>query len=141
MTDKILEDIRDELVAIRLLLAAKPAQASAPAAQSSGADEPIPQPSELVAEPGAVEVHFGKNTGKRIDDLTERQLGWYAKEPEPRLDNSGKPFPPRAQDVALRNACRQLWHSRKGTLAGAPQPPRAAPQAKQAQIDEENIPF
>lgn len=148
MTDKILEEIRDELTAIRLLLAAKPATVStAPAraqyAASSGgdSDEPVPQPTELVSDPGAATIHFGKNSGKRIDELIERSLGWYTKDPEPRLDKDGKPFPPRAQDVTLRNACRQLWHSRRGTLAGVA-PVKAAPTAQAAQADtQDEVPF
>lgn len=140
-----LDDVVAELVAIRLILAARPAaattsNASAPKyAQSTASSEgPPPQPSEVVADAGSVTVHFGKNTGKPLSELSERSLAWYASEQPPRLDNTGKPFPPRQVEITLRNAARTLWHTRAGTLGAAAV--QAAP-AKAATVDEESIPF
>jgi hypothetical protein len=70
-----------------------------------------------VADPGSVEVHFGKNKGTPLRSLGAKSVEWYAQEPEPRIGNNGKPFPPRAEDVRLRNAARQIVHGNRGTLA------------------------
>lgn len=119
MTDQQANDIIAELRAIRALLANKPAApAAASAPAPAGATKDIPQPTEIWADPGAVEVHFGKNAGKPLGSLGAKSVEWYAQEPEPRLDRQGKPFPPRAEDVRLRNAARQLVHQNRGTLAG-----------------------
>jgi broad specificity phosphatase PhoE len=118
MTDQHANDIIAELRAIRALLATKPAApvaASTPA--PAGASKDIPQPSELVDDPGSVEVHFGKNAGKPLRSLSAKSVEWYAQEPEPRIGNNGKPFPPRPEDVRLRNAARQIIHGNRGTLA------------------------
>ena len=135
-------EILTELRAIRALLAAKPATASAtvaqPATQTPTAEGPPPQPDVPVDNPGDTRVHFGKNNGVALSNLTERQLGFYASVKTPRLDNSGKPFPPRPQDVALEQAARTLWHQQKGTLGVAA--PVAAP-AGSVNLDEDTIPF
>jgi len=129
-----LKDIFETLVELRKEFndyrasASKRGGASGGGGASSGNGE-VPQPEKLVAAPGEVQVHFGKNAGKPIDELSERSLSWYAQDPEPRLDSSGKPFPPRDADVALRQACRQLWHLRKGTLKGVSDQIAAAPKA------------
>lgn len=116
------QQILDELKAIRLLLATGQRPASAPAqtaTQTPTAEGPPPQPDSVVDNAGDVRVHFGKNNGVALSNLTERQLGFYASVKTPRLDNSGKPFPPRPQDVALEQAARTLWHQQKGSLAAA----------------------
>jgi len=141
-----LSDIRDELVAIRLLLAARPAAAapaqSAAVPSTASGDGHPPQPSQIVENPGSVQVHFGKNNGKSLAELSERSLAWYATEQPPRLDSSGKPYPPRPQEITLRNAARTLWHKNKGTLVGhdASTAQSAAPAATQP-ISEEEVPF
>ena len=138
MNDQILT----ELIAIRQLLeraiAAPPAaRPAAPAGQVA-----IPQPSQLVADPGAVCVHFGKNDGQPLSSLNDRSIEWYATPKEPRLNKQGQPFPPRPADEQLANAARQLYHAKRGTLVGeAPvaemnfTPSPAAPDL------EENVPF
>ena len=63
---------------------------------------------------------------RELGELSEKSLGWYASVKTPRLDNSGKPFPPRAQDVALEQAARTLWHQQHGSLTVG-QVPVAAP--------------
>lgn len=154
-----LDDILAELTAIRLLLAARPAaaapaaapaQAPAPRPASSGGkfdDEPIPQPSQFIPQAGDVQIHFGKNNGVALGKLGERSLSWYATDQPPRLDSSGKPYPPRPQEVLLKNAARTLWHTNRGTLSAdlpvgqAPKPaPAPAPKPAAAE-DEENVPF
>jgi hypothetical protein len=165
MNDDILKAIHEELVAIRKLLAesnkAAPARSSTPARSTSsssassssfssggGGEEPIPQPTEVVANPGDVQVHFGKNNGVPLSQLSERSLSWYAQEQAPRLDSSGKPYPPRPQETTLRNAARTLWHQNRGTL-GKAAPAKAAggeelpiDSSSAAHLaDEENVPF
>jgi hypothetical protein len=140
-----LDDVLAELTAIRLILSARPVAAPAQTAtapqyaqSTASSDGPPPQPSQVVADAGSVQVHFGKNTGKALSELSERSLSWYASEQPPRLDSAGKPFPPRQVEIALRNAARTLWHTRAGTLGAAAV--QAAP-AKVADGVEENVPF
>jgi hypothetical protein len=159
MNDDLLKAIHQELVAIRQLLAdgkSAPAARSAPAPRattpstssftSSGGDAPIPQPTEIIANPGDVQVHFGKNNGVALSKLSERSLSWYAQEQAPRLDSSGNPYPARPQEITLRNAARTLWHQNRGTLdkAGAtmklPAEAFAEPAAAHPS-DEEALPF
>ena len=157
MNDDLLKAIHAELVAIRQLLTdAKSApprstSASRPTGTTStysggGGDEPIPQPTEIVTNPGDVQVHFGKNNGVALSKLSERSLSWYAQEQAPRLDSSGKPYPARPQETILRNAARTLWHQNRGTL-GQPAAPKSAPIAEELPgssahlSDEESVPF
>ena len=164
MNEDILKSIHEELVAIRQLLAeankaparSTPARATSSSSSYSsgggggGFDDVIPQPSEVVPNAGDVQVHFGKNNGVALSKLSERSLSWYATEQPPRLDSSGKPYPPRPQETVLRNAARTLWHQNKGTL-GQPDVPKAAGGAAAAPAavaessahlsDEENVPF
>ena len=162
MNEEILKSIHEELVAIRQLLTeANKAPRSAPARSTSssssysgggggGFDDVIPQPSEVVPNAGDVQVHFGKNNGVALSKLSERSLSWYATEQPPRLDSSGKPYPPRPQETVLRNAARTLWHQNKGTL-GQPDVVKGASSSAAAPVasaessahlsDEENVPF
>lgn len=117
-TEQLLTAIHHELCAIRNALEKAPA-AVAPAAAARPApagDEDVPQPTEIIEAPETVAVHFGKNDGIPLGSLGERSVAWYAKEPEPKLDRNGKPFPPRAIDIRLRNAARTLIHQKRGTL-------------------------
>lgn len=153
MTDEILNKILAELTAIKTLLAAQPARASSPAPRASGntggssRDDVPPQPNSIHPSPESFTVPFGKNQGKTLDELSDNSLSWYCKDPEPRLDSSGKPYPPRPADVDLRNAARTLWHRRKGSLVGsAPAsqerhytPPSGA--GASPNLDEESVPF
>lgn len=134
-----LELIHAELVRIREALEARPFASGAPAAKpaptSTKTDE-VPLPAEIIPNAGEVQVHFGKNKGVALSSLGDRSVAWYAQEPEPRLGNNGKPFPPRPEDVLLRNAARTLIHQKRGTLPSA-----AVPPAPVANIDEGNVPF
>jgi len=140
-----LDDVLAELTAIRLILSARPVAAPAQTAtapqyaqSTASSDGPPPQPSQVIEDAGSVLVHFGKNKDKPLSELSERSLSWYASEQPPRLDNAGKPFPPRPVEITLRNAARTLWHTRAGTLGTAAV--QAAP-AKVADGVEENVPF
>ena len=114
-----LELIHAELVRIREALEARPYAAGAPthkAVATQAKTDEVPMPSEIIANAGDVQVHFGKNNGIALGALSERSLSWYASVKAPKLDNSGKPFDPRPADVALEQAARTLWHTQKGTL-------------------------
>lgn len=134
----IFKDILTELRAMRAELIAK-REAPIPTASrtlTGKTGEDIPQPSFAIDNPELVTVHFGKNAGVEIGKLAEKSLGWYCLEPEPRIGNNGKPFPPREADVNLRNAARLLWHSRRGTLKTEPMDKPVAPVA-----DFDSVPF
>jgi len=161
MNDDLLKAIHQELVAIRQLLAdgnkaaparSTPARAStstsSPSRPSSGDAEVVPQPSEIIANPGDVQVHFGKNNGVPLSQLGERSLSWYAQEQAPRLDSSGNPYPPRPQEITLRNAARTLWHQNRGTLGGGAPASKAGSSAEafvepasHPSDEEEALPF
>lgn len=132
-----LDLIHAELVRIREALEARPA-AGAPAANPSAprSDE-VPLPTEVIDDAGNVPVHFGKNKGVTLSTLSDRSVAWYAQEAETRVGNNGKPFPPRPEDVLLRNAARTLIHQKRGTLPSAAV--SSAPVA--TAVNEERIPF
>ena len=132
-----LELIHAELVRIREALEARPYAVGAPAAKPASSfpkSDEVPMPTEVIADAGNVQVHFGKNKGVALSSLSERSVAWYAQEPEPRLGNNGKPFPPRPEDVLLRNAARTIIHQKRGTLPSA-----AVPTAPS--VNEEHVPF
>jgi len=135
-----LELIHAELIRIREALEARPYAAGAPAAKPASSfpkSDEVPLPAEIIPNAGEVQVHFGKNKGVALSSLGERSVAWYAQEPEPRIGNNGKPFPPRAEDVLLRNAARTLIHQKRGTIAGAAV--TASPVA--TSVNEEHVPF
>jgi len=134
-----LELIHAELVRIREALEARPYAAGAPAAKpapSLAKSDEVPLPNEIIPNAGEVQVHFGKNKGVALSSLGDRSVAWYAQEPEPRIGNNGKPFPPRPEDVLLRNAARTLIHQKRGTLPSA-----AVPTAPVANMDEGDVSF
>jgi hypothetical protein len=145
MTDEQYQTLLNELKLIREALTATRSATPAPTASrtlTGKTGEDIPQPSFAIDNPELVTVHFGKNAGVEIGKLSEKSLGWYCLEPEPRIGNNGKPFPPREADVNLRNAARLLWHSRRGTLKTEPQNKPTTP--TEAQLDaefNESVPF
>lgn len=111
------EQFSELLVELRAIKAALQQRALKSAAPTAGLGD-IPAPTEIIPNAGAVEVHFGKNQGKRLDDLSAKSVEWYAQEQEPRLKKDGTPFPPRPADVLLRNAARTLVYQRLGKLPG-----------------------
>ena len=136
-----LELIHAELVRIREALEARPFASGAPAAKPAPSfpkSDEVPMPTEVIANAGEVQVHFGKNKGVALSSLSERSVAWYAQEPEPRLGNNGKPFPPRPEDVLLRNAARTLIHQKRGTLPSAAVP---QPNNPVATIDDGDVSF
>lgn len=148
-TDEILTAILAELKGIRADLAARPAPAQPRSSTSTpstagGTPAVIPQPTQIVDNPGDVQVHFGKNNGVALKNLSPRSLEFYASVKEPKLDSSGKPYPPRPIDTTLENAARTLHHRNLGTLTAEPAKP--APQepthAKAGAADDsEDVPF
>lgn len=144
--DQMFKSILIELKAIRGELTASRSVTPSPTRTLTGkSGEDIPQPTFAVDQPELVTVHFGKNAGVEIGKLSEKSLGWYCLEPEPRIGNNGKPFPPREADVNLRNAARLLWHERRGTLKANLFEARAKPTSPtEAQLDAEfteSVPF
>lgn len=134
-----LELIHAELIRIREALEARPFASGAPAAKPAPArSEEVPMPTEIITDAGNVQVHFGKNKGVALSTLGDRSVAWYAQEPEPRLGNNGKPFPPRPDDVLLRNAARTIIHQKRGTLPSAAVP---QPNAPVATIDDGDVSF
>jgi hypothetical protein len=133
-----LDLIHAELVRIREALEARPYASGAPAAKPAAPrSEEVPLPTEFIEDADNVQVHFGKNKGVALSSLSERSVAWYAQEPEPRLGNNGKPFPPRPEDVLLRNAARTIIHQKRGTIAGAAVPTTPAATS----VNEEHVPF
>lgn len=142
-----LELIHAELIRIREALEARPYAAGAPAhkavATQPKTDE-VPMPTEVIANAGDVQVHFGKNKGLPLSNLGDRSIAWYAQEPEPRLRNDGTPFPPRAEDVLLRNAARTIIHQKRGTFpaVSAPKPiPADSEVTTIMSVGDESVPF
>jgi len=121
MTNEQYNELILEIRAIRSALSdrIKPAATAAAFKPAAAKSADIPQPTEIVDNPGAVQVHFGKNKGRPLADLGAKSVEWYAQEPEPRLRTDGSPFPPRAEDLLLRNAARTIVHQNRGTLTGA----------------------
>jgi hypothetical protein len=117
MTTEQFTELMLEIRAIRSALTqnkpAAPAVASKPA---TAGPKDIPIPSEIVENAGDIAVHFGKNKGTPLGSLSAKSVEWYAQEPEPRLRTDGTPFPPRAEDLLLRNAARTIVHQGRGTL-------------------------
>lgn len=142
-----LELIHAELVRIREALEARPFAAGAPthkAVATQAKTDEVPMPSEIIANAGDVQVHFGKNKGVALSSLGDRSVAWYAQEPEPRLRNDGTPFPPRAEDVLLRNAARTIIHQKRGTIA-AVTTPKSIPADSEVttimSVGDESVPF
>ena len=136
-----LDLIHAELIRIREALEARPFASGAPAAKPAPSfpkSDEVPMPTEIIADAGNVQVHFGKNKGVALSSLSERSVAWYAQEPEPRIGNNGKPFPPRPEDVLLRNAARTLIHQKRGTLPSAAV---TQPTAPVATIDDGDVSF
>jgi hypothetical protein len=142
-----LDLIHAELIRIREALEARPFASGAPAAKPAPSfpkSDEVPMPTEVIANAGEVQVHFGKNKGVALSSLGDRSVAWYAQEPEPRLGNNGKPFPPRPEDVLLRNAARTLIHQKRGTIP-AVTAPKAIPADSEVttimSVNEEHVPF
>lgn len=118
MTNEQFDLLITELCAIRVALQNKTSSpATAPSFMTS--TNSLPPPDQVIEGAASVTVHFGKNKGVAIGSLTEKQLLWYGAERAPSLKNDGTPFPPRAEDTLLKNACRTLWHARISANTGA----------------------
>lgn len=136
MTNEQFTELMLEVRAIRSALTQTRATATAtPSAAPAATSEEIPLPITPVENAGAVQVHFGKNTGRALADLGAKSVEWYAKEQPPKLMHDGTPFAPRPADVALREAARTLVHQRRGTIS------MTEPVLKAAPDDESSVPF
>ena len=136
MTTEQHHELLIELRAIRAALEKpKPMLSLTPATATTATPDTLPLPTIEIVDAGSVLVHFGKNTGVPISQLTDKQLLWYGTERPASLKKDGTPFPPREADVQLLNACRTLWHQRK---SGAPIALTSKPAATD---DGESIPF
>jgi hypothetical protein len=121
MTNEQFAELLLEVRAIRMTLTqGKPAASAVASKPTPTGPKDIPLPSEIVENAGDVAVHFGKNKGTPLGSLSAKSVEWYAQEPEPRLRNDGTPFPPRPEDVLLRNAARTIVHRNRGTLPSPP---------------------
>lgn len=134
----------EELKAIRELLARapvlQPAQSRAASSSSGSRDEePPPMPNRIWPNAEAFMVPFGKNQGKALGELADNSLSWYCKDPEPKLDSSGRPYPPRQADMELRQAARTVYHRRKGAIPKDEAAP-AYPSGAGADLDKD-VPF
>jgi hypothetical protein len=126
------DELLTELRAIRAALEKPKPMLSLTNASTSSATS-LPPPDQVIEGAASVTVHFGKNKGVAIGSLSEKQLLWYGADREPQLKNDGTPFPPRAEDTLLKNACRTLWHDR---VAGA-----ATYVAASAPTGSDEVPF
>ena len=142
-----LDLIHAELIRIREALEARPFASGAPAAKPAPSfpkSDEVPMPTEIIADAGSVQVHFGKNKGVALSSLGDRSVAWYAQDPEPRIGNNGKPFPPRPEDVLLRNAARTLIHQKRGTIPAVTAPTKIPADSEVTTImsvNEEHVPF
>lgn len=135
MTTEQFTELMLEVRAIRSALSETRAPAKAtPSAAAAATPEDIPLPVQPVPNAGEVCVHFGKNTGKALSELSAKSVEWYAQEQPPKLKQDGTPFAPRPADIALREAARTLVHQRRGTI------PMTEPAIKSAPVDEQ-VPF
>ena len=135
MTTEQFSQLLVELHAIKALLQRGQPQPSAPAAKPG--DKAIPMPDVAIPNAEDVQVHFGKNKGTRLGDLQIRSIEWYAQDAEPKLKNDGTPFPPREDDVRLRQAARTIVHQRRGMLPPSP----AKPITLTNTVEDETVPF
>jgi len=78
----------------------------------------MPKPVEAVAAPPGewadVVMHFGKNQGTRLGDMTPRQLGWYVEKWKPNPD-----YEPSADDITLQRALQEYKEAVENSHADA----------------------
>jgi hypothetical protein len=89
--------------------------------QSSRADN-VPLEAALL-DPAGVVIHFSKNQGKTLGELTQRQLEWYAQVWEPKQEYATD------QDWTLKAAAQALLNGETVTVAAG------------ASSDVDDIPF
>lgn len=135
MTPEQFTDLLIELRAIRAALEKPKPMLSLTATATTATPDTLPLPAIAIADAGSVTVHFGKNSGVPISQLSDKQLLWYGSDRPAQLKKDGTPFAPREADVQLLNACRTLWNQRK---RGAPITLTSQPAATD---DGEDVPF
>ncbi len=136
MTSEQHNELLIELRAIRAALETKPrAVATAPSPSNTPLLKSLPAPEIWVDNAGEVTVHFGKNAGTAISQLSDAQLLYYGADREQNLRKDGTPFPPREADVLLKNAARTIWYSRREPA------PQSSEKAPSKPADTEEVPF
>lgn len=90
-----------------------PQSGQRPAKAEPYSDQPIPQPERLIESPETLPIHFGKNKGRTLGQLSENSIAWYCAKWDMRPKDDGTFWD---NDIKLLNAARQLWHLRRGTL-------------------------
>ena len=136
MTNEQHNELLIELRAIRSALETKPrAVATAPSASNTPLLKSLPAPEIFVENAGEVTVHFGKNAGTPISQLSDAQLLYYGADREPNLRKDGTPFPPREADVLLKNAARTIWFQRRQPA------PQSDEKAISNPVEAEEVPF
>jgi hypothetical protein len=137
MTNEQHQELLIELRAIRAALETKPrAVATAPSvASSTPLPTSLPAPEVWVDNAGDVTVHFGKNAGTPVSQLSDAQLRYYGADREQNLRKDGTPFPPREADVFLKNAARTIWYSRREPA------PQGVEKAASKPAETEEVPF
>jgi hypothetical protein len=137
MTSEQHNELLIELRAIRAALETKPrAVATAPSvASSTPLPTSLPAPEVWVDNAGDVTVHFGKNAGTPVSQLSDAQLRYYGADREQNLRKDGTPFPPREADTLLKNAARTIWYSRREPA------PQSAEKAATKPVETEEVPF
>jgi hypothetical protein len=136
MTNEQHQEILVELRAIRSALETKPrAVATAPSASNTPLLKSLPAPEIWVENAGDVTVHFGKNAGTAISQLSDPQLLYYGADREPNLRKDGTPFPPREADTLLKNAARTIWFQRRQPA------PQSDEKAISNPVQTEEVPF
>ena len=136
MTTEQYTEIIVELRAIRAARQVKPfAVATAPSASSTPLLKSLPAPEIWVENAGDVTVHFGKNAGTAISQLSDAQLLYYGADREPNLRKDGTPFPPREADTLLKNAARTIWFQRRQPATQSDEKAISNP------VETEEVPF
>jgi hypothetical protein len=130
------DELLIELRAIRAALETKPrAVATAPSPSNTPLLKSLPAPEIWVDNAGEVTVHFGKNAGTAISQLSDAQLLYYGADREQNLRKDGTPFPPREADTLLKNAARTIWYSRREPA------PQGVEKAASKPAETEEVPF
>lgn len=97
--------------------------------------QPMPpekeEPTEL-KDWRSVEIHFGQNKGKRLQELNKKSIEWYKNSMQEKVDGKGK-YPANADDRRLLAACIMALEG--STQKVTPPRPVAQPPADEIPID------
>jgi len=111
-----------------------PRPKSKPQSKPAPADDSRPIPTvEMGGDWRKVLVHFGKNAGTPLGELSERSLGWYIEHVDPYHFQDGSEKQPRQEDLALRAALDKALSEMHADQQDTP--------AQNPHDDGDNIPF